>query len=455
MLTLKRGSDPIVAPAPQQQYALVMLDAEQVSQLLGRPQMRRVNALPHAYDPHASYMRLRRRITAMVTAIAVACVGGALWKWAPRPAFAAVFPWSAPPTVATAASFSVAVTAPPSADAAARVASQIRGLALPVFTRRRPNTQAHQVLVGPYVSLDEAEAAQRFLRSRGFGAVRLFVDESVRNAPRTEYRMAKGGESPGVLLVGAPDRLSLVLELDEQPRRVSTKRVTDTTLEIDIGPMPNPIVEQEWAAPEGVHLVKSVAVEEVGGPGAGAGRFMRALVSLPEFSQASVRTDGPRVYVDLTWPQSGGDGEVAPPPRVQPAPVPEMVQAAAPAKSAAARSATPTGAAAMASYREQIAPSLDRIDEVTPFLLSASKTASPPVLAALTQTLKSLEASLASVSVPTEAADAHELMTAAARTARQSMDPTFTGDRGAQVQQAVRMFEGGRAALPAQQAKNR
>jgi hypothetical protein len=69
-------------------------------------------------------------------------------------------------------------------------------------------------------------------------------------------------------------------------------------------------------------------------------------------------------------------------------------------------------------------------------------------MAALAQTLKSLEVSLASLDVPTEAADGHELMTAGARAARQALEPGFTGDRAAQVQQAVRMFEGGRAAIP-------
>ena len=439
MLSLNRRADPVVTAAPQQ-YAVVMLDEDQVSKLLGKPPMRRVNALPHAYDPHVRYVRLKRRLTAAAMLVALVATGAAAWRWVPRPAVAAVFPWSAKPapTVGTAASFSVAVTAPPSADAAARVAGQLRGLALPVFTRRRPNTNTHQVMVGPYVSLDEAEGAQRFLRARGYGSGRLFVDESVRNAPRNEFRPASASAGPGVLLVGAPDRLSLVLELEAQPRRVSSNRPDGTMFEIEVGPLPNPVRAQQWSAPAGVHLVRHIAIEGLG-RAPGGGHFMKANVSLPEFSQAGVRVDGRRVYVDLTWPQHGGEDAIAPaPPRVHSTPAPQ----AAPAAPAAA----PAGD--LAAYREQVGPAIARFEEMTPFLLSAAKSPTPQVLAALSQTLTSLEAALASVTVPRDAADGHALVTSAAAAARTAMAADFTGDRTAQAQQAVAMFQGGRAALP-------
>jgi hypothetical protein len=442
VLTLNRRPDPVVTAAPQQ-YAVVVLDEDQASKLLGTPQMRRLNGLPHAYDPHVRYMQLKRRLTAAAALLLVAATGAAAWRWVPRPALAAVFPWSAKaaPTVGTAASFSVAVTAPPSADAAARVAGQLRGLALPVFTRRRPNTNAHQVMVGPYVSLDEAEAAQKFLRGRGYGGGRLYVDESVRNAPRNEYRAKTSGSGPGVLLVGAPDRLSLVLELETQPRRISSNRINGNTFEIEMGPVPHAVPRQQWSAPAGVHLVRHIALEEVG-HAPGGGHFVKALVSLPEFSQASVRVDGSRVYVDLTWPQFNGDAPAAPaPPRVHSTPAPEP-------RPAAAETAAPTAPADAGGYREQVAPSIARFEEMTPFLLSAAKSPSPPVLAALARTLESLEAALAAVAVPRAAADGHALIRSAAAAARTAMDAEFTGDRAAQAQQAIAMFQGGKAALP-------
>lgn len=440
MLSLNRRPDPVVADAPQQ-YALVMLNEDQVSRLVGQPQMRRVNALPHAYDPHVRYLRLKRRIAAAAAVIAVLGGGATAWRWMPRPSLAAVFPWSTPaPTVGTAASFSVAVTAPPSSGAAARVAGQLRGLALPVFTRRRPNTNAHQVMVGPYVSLDEAEAAQRLLRARGYGGGRLFVDESVRNAPRNEFGASAATARPGVLLVGAPDRLSLVLELEAQPRRVSSSRSTGTTFEVDMGPVPNPIGAQQWSAPAGVHLMRHVAIEE-SRQAPGGGHFVKAVVSLPEFSQASVRVDGSRVYVDLTWPQYGGEDAIAPaPPRVH--------STAAPADARRAPARPEAAAADLDTYRKQVAPSIARFEEMTPFLLSAARSPSPPVLAALADTLQSLHAALAAVSVPPDAADGHALMTSAAATARAALDPGFTGDRAAQAQQAVTMFQGAKGALP-------
>jgi hypothetical protein len=95
-----------------------------------------------------------------------------------------------------------------------------------------------------------------------------------------------------------------------------------------------------------------------------------------------------------------------------------------------------------------VGPSIARFEEMTPFLLSAAKSPSLPVLAALAQTLTSLEAALEAAPVPREAVDGHSLMMSAAAAARAAMDPEFTGDRAVQAQQAVTMFQGGRAALP-------
>ena len=66
----------------------------------------------------------------------------------------------------------------------------------------------------PYASLDEAEKVQRRLTRSGYPSARIFVDESLRNAPRNDVANADVAEgNPNVVLISAPDRLSVVFEL--------------------------------------------------------------------------------------------------------------------------------------------------------------------------------------------------------------------------------------------------
>ena len=50
---------------------------------------------------------------------------------------------------------------------AAAIAAQLVEAGFPAFTRRHPDGVSHQVIVGPYVSPDEASAAQRALEAQG------------------------------------------------------------------------------------------------------------------------------------------------------------------------------------------------------------------------------------------------------------------------------------------------
>ena len=96
-------------------------------------------------------------------------------------------------------------------------------------------------------------------------------------------------------------------------------------------------------------------------------------------------------------------------------------------------------------YREAIAPVHQRVAEVRPFLLSAAQSGSVEVLAALDQTLASLEAALVAMSVPLSAAGQHQLLLSATRVARRGLEPGFTGDRLAHAHKAIDMFEGAMA----------
>ena len=273
-----------------------------------RPAMRQVNSRFLAQDAYSRYEKLKQRTTAAAILLLVLVAGGLAWVFVPQPAMASMFDWSKPaaiPTLYTGASFSVTIASVDSADGATVAASRVRALGLPAFTRRSPGKdQVYQAMVGPFASLDEAEKAQRNLGSLGFRAARIFVDESLRTAPRGEQPIVDtAAANPGILLLGAPDRVSLVFEMQSEPRQVSSSRPDGTTVQIEAGPMSTPAQPQQWSAPEGVHLLHTVSIESLSAQG--GLNYVRARIALPEFAKANVRTEGRRVYVDLAWPLDG------------------------------------------------------------------------------------------------------------------------------------------------------
>jgi hypothetical protein len=427
------------------QYAVVLVNEDQLNQLMRRPAMRQVNSRIVANDVYERYQTLKRRTTAVAILLLVLVGGGMAWVFAPQPALASMLPWSKPsalPTLYTGASFSVTIASLESADAAANAAAQVRGLGMPAFTRRSPGKyQTHQAMVGPFASLDEAEKTQRHLGSLGYRAARIFVDESLRTAPRGERPLGAEAGDPGVLLLAAPDRLSLVFEMQSEPRQVTSTRPDSGTLQIDAGPMPSPAHPQQWSAPDGVHLIHTVSVETLAAQG--ALHYVRARIALPEFAKANVRTEGRRVYVDLTWPLEEEDRRA--PRRTAPQPDANP-DARAGERESAATARKPGAQADEARYRDEIDPIHRRISEVRPFLLSAAQSGSTDVYGALDQTLATLEQSLTSMSVPQAETGQHQLLISAMRMARAGLAPGFAGDRLAHAQKAITMFEGAMAA---------
>jgi len=438
MLTPERVQDAEIAPP---QYAVVLVNEDQLDQLMRRPGMRRVNTGYAPRDVYLRYDRLRRRLAAAAVLMLVLASGGLFWFLAPQPALASMFPWSGgaqAPALATGASFSVTATTVASGDSARRTAAVILDGGLPAFTRLssgRP--QMYQALVGPYATLEEAQDAQRRLGDLGYGRARLFVDESLRDYARAGAHVGVAEGELGVVLLGAPDRVSLVLELPETPRQLSSRRTTPSTLDVDVGPLSTEIVRQQWSAPPGVHLLQAVAVQGLTAPAGGG--FLRARVVLPEFAHASVRAEGRRVYVDLTWPTSDGDLRASLPP----APVAVARASRAPEPSPAEQDA-----ALAVRYQEAIAPLVARMAEIRPFLLSAAQSGSPDVLLALDTTLAELEGTLKATPAPPVVVGQHQLLLTATQVARQGLAPDFQGDRLAQAHQALAIFDGGLEAAP-------
>jgi hypothetical protein len=312
---------------------------------------------------------------------------------------------------------------------------------MPAFMRRSPGkNQIYQAMVGPFASLDEAEKTQRNLGSMGYRSARIFVDESLRTAPRGEQPAGDAISNPGVLLLGAPDRQSLVFELQSEPRQVNSSRPDGLTLQIDAGPMATPAQPQQWSAPDGVHLLHTVSIEAVSAQG--GLNFVRARVALPEFAKANVRSEGRRVYVDLTWPRDTDDTRA---PRRMTV-IQEGDRATALAQGQTASASTKPGVSTTQGeeeqYRQAIEPIHRRIQEIRPFYLSAVQSGSTDVLGAIDQTFASLEASISSMKVPAAETGQHQLLLTATRSARQGLDPAFSGDRLAHAQKALVMFEG-------------
>jgi len=428
-----------------QQYAVVLVNEDQLNQLIRRPGMRQVNSRWAANDTLTRYETFKRRTMAAAIVLVVLAAGAVAWVFVPQPAMASMFDWSKPPaipTLYTGASFSVTIASLDSADGANDAASRVRSIGMPAFTRRSPGkNQVYQALVGPFASLDEAEKAQRRLGGMGYRGARLFVDESLRTAPRGAGPLDTSSSDLNVLLLGAPDRVSLVLELQSEPRQVTSARPDASTLQIDAGPMPAPAQPQQWSAPDGVHLLHTVSIESVAAQG--GLNYARARVALPQFAKANVRTEGRRVYVDLTWPLDEEDPRA---PR-RTTVTPQEGDSAAPGKER--ESGGPAqkldGQAQHERYREEIQPVYQRITEIRPFILSAAQSGSTDVYAALDSTLATLEAALVGMSVPPSEVGQHQLLITATRSARSGLAPGFVGDRLAHAQKALTMFDGAMA----------
>jgi hypothetical protein len=430
VLTLSRQTPIVVeTPADEQQYAVVLCSEEQLDRLLQRQRAavadpRRINAA----DMYERYTRLKRRVIAAAAICAIGGVGMVNWKDTTRPLLASVLPFMAAPVMpalATGASFSVSAATPRTSDSANDVVSRMKRMGLPAFVRLMPDGHTYQVLVGPYAYLDEAEGAQRRLDAMGFGRGRLFVDDSLRPANESASATSRD-DMPGMLLIGAADHVSLVFEIAEEIGKPATNRLGESQIGIDLGPVPT-MKERRLAAPAGVSLLRDVAVEEI--ISEDGTRHAYARVSFPASARANVRAEGQRVYVDMAWPQ---DFEESRPRPAAPAKAPAAAAAAAPARSAIVDD----------GYKDAMRPLRLRFEEVSPFVVAASRTPSPEVLAALEQTLASLEGSLGAVTVPAASAAEHHRVVSAVRIARQAMRSGFTGDRLAQATQAVEVYEG-------------
>lgn len=245
-----------------------------------------------------------------------------------------------------------------------------------------------------------------------------------------------------VALLTARDRVSLVFELTGEPKDVATRRVSAAVLELDAGPVAMPSRPTSFMAPPGTRFVMGVSIQS--GDGVAGGR-LKARITLLERARSGVRIVGRRVYVDFSpdAPElSRVEGLALS--KVEGVPGPALTERAAPAHPAAPTPARPVPAAAPVAnpaYRAAVQTAIERFEQLTPFMLSATTSPSEPVLKAIGSTLAGIQGLLNSVDVPADSRQAHEALSSAVAAAVTAVSPTFTGDRAAQTRQALSLLE--------------
>ena len=259
-----------------------------------------------------SHWRKLASLGAALLALLVA--DSALTKYGPpRFVSAIVREWrkAGMPSVATAASFSVSAGSFANEAKAATFAAALDAARLPVLIRLRPDDNRYQVLVGPYVSTDEAEHAQRALAAWGLGESRFVVDDTMRS-PSTASVFGEGEgnsveKSNSIVMVSAPGVLSVVFEMTGAPKSVEARRTSATSIDVAVGSRPSAAVDADLevrpyetlALPDGVSLVRDLAVRQSGDKSS-----LQAQLIVPGDVESRLRLEGKRVYLDLALPKA-------------------------------------------------------------------------------------------------------------------------------------------------------
>ncbi len=328
-------------------------------------------------------------------------------------------------TVETGASFSVSAGSFATESKAATFAAALDASGLPSLVRARPDDGRYQVLVGPYVSTDEAERAQRKLAAWGLGEARLVIDDTMRARPQQASVFGLGdAASNNIVMVAAAGMSSIVFEMRQAPKAIEARRTGTTTFDVEIGSaQPAAGGGQALSLPDGVVLVREMSVlsDEAGS--------MRAHLVMRDGVESRLRLEGRRVYVDLAFPKapwhvrrpaSGGRVLLDPPAPQATSRVPPL---------------SPD------TYGDQLNAVVARFTQIEPFLLSAVDSPEPDVLAALSHSMDGVRESIQGLTAPPELEPTRQSMLSAVARASTALAPAFAGDRAAAVREAVALFD--------------
>ena len=297
--------------------------------------------------------------------------------------------------VETGASFSVSAGSFATDAKAETFAAALDAAGLPVLVRARLEDGRHQVLVGPYVSTDEAERAQRRLAAWGLGEARLVVDDAMRARPQEASIFGfDEGANNSIVTIAAGTMSSLVFEMHQTPKQVEVRRTGISTIEVEIqqgtgGRGQGAAVFEPLMLPDGVVLMQQLSVRS-------EGDSLHARLIVPDGVEHRLRLEGRRVYLDLAFPKAPWSVE-------KPGPKGPGL----PSKESDLASPKPVGRVLPdppKDSREQLDAAVARFDQIKPFLSSALAMPEPDVLAALAHSLDDLRTTAEHLSVSADAA---------------------------------------------------
>jgi hypothetical protein len=245
-----------------------------------------------------------------------------------------------------------------------------------------------------------------------------------------------------VAVVPSAGQMSLVIELSDEARSVSTEQVTPTLLMVEAGPIALPLKRQMLNAPSGLELVQKVSVDE--GTTARKEHVLRLGVTMKRAVPSAVRVVGRRVYVDFMV----ADG----PPPVSPrraAGAPMALQQGQ-SRGTPVRNALPASAAGP----QALTGATSRLEEIQPFLLSATSAPAtsapvpnPSVLSAVADAINSVQESLRGVQPPAKQGPSFQLLISAASLAKEAVSADFHGDRASKAKQSIAVLAAAKAQL--------
>jgi hypothetical protein len=238
-----------------------------------------------------------------------------------------------------------------------------------------------------------------------------------------------------VVVVPSAGQMSLVVEMSDEARSVSTQQVTPTLLLVEAGPIALPLNRQILNAPSGLALLQRVSVDE--GITAGKEHVLRLGVTMKRTAPSSVRVVGRRVYIDFMV--ADAPAPVAPP-RAAAASLQSLQR-----RSRAAPNRNPVPAPA--ASREVITGVTSRLEEIQPFLLSATSAPvpNPSVLNAVAEAIGSVQESLRGVQPPARQDPSFRLLVSAASLAAEAVSADFHGDRASKAKQSIAILTAAKA----------
>jgi hypothetical protein len=237
-----------------------------------------------------------------------------------------------------------------------------------------------------------------------------------------------------VLVAPSAGQMSLVVEMTEEARRVSTQQTSATVLMLEAGPIASPLKRQILKAPSGLSLLEEVAVDE--GTTNENEHVLRLRVTMRRTAPSSVRVVGRRIYLDFMVPD-------APMPVASVAPVTTGLRAEQ-------NNAKLTLVAAKAvADRQVVNGAVAKFEEIQPFLVSATTSATPNavVLGAVADAITSVQQSLHGVQSPAATAPPFQMLVSAFTLAAEAVNADFHGDRSSKAKQALAVFAAAKAQL--------